>query len=427
MEGEVPRPDALVNGISWRESSRWYECGPALATAQGWKLYLSATVLTIREALERVVPLLAEVGARFKYVRDLDTLRRLNAGSFGYSQIGKCLVVYLETVDRQLIEALKSVLSPLAGSAPSVPFARPFADGLPLAYRFGSFRGTTIDVAGQRAEDRRDDAASAVPKGMEDPLAALAGSPRQDHDLRAFLLRYPAFEAVRQQGKFGIFRALDMDAEAYREVALKLGYVNGQVQADGRDGRDFLRRELRFYHALRARGLGELGPRLIDAYDQSGRIAVVLEWIEGRALLHDLLDGTLLPEHLDRCWSVLRRVHEHGLFLGDAKLANFLLTDARDDDRRVVLLDFETAGIVGSDPPLPIRTFRLHPEPAADLMAFDRLHFLASVLFDYSAGRYEVEDRRVDLEHWLSACPSSPSQRWAVERLREELADGKPG
>lgn len=70
------------------------------------------------------------------------------------------------------------------------------------------------------------------------------------------------------------------------------------------------------------------------------------------------------------------------MYLGDAKLANFLATD----EDKVKLIDFEAAGTPGDRLP-PIRTFLLDDEPE-DVYAADRAHFLASVLYPYEAGRY---------------------------------------
>ena len=129
------------------------------------------------------------------------------------------------------------------------------------------------------------------------------------------------------------------------------------------------------------------------------------------------LQGRLSVEHLDRCWTLINALHAGGLYLGDAKLANFVASD--DGDLRV--LDFEAAGVLGEDPPA-IRTFFLDPEPA-DPRLGDLAHFLASVLYRYEEGRYSWEDRHVDLEGWVNDTPDSDLSVWAVDKLRSVLAD----
>lgn len=412
-QAEIPSPAQLAPSLDWRGSRHWYDCGPPLGTAQGWKLYVSATLRSIHETLERVVPVLADAGSRFKYVRSIDSLRRLNAGTFGHTQIGKCIVVYLELVDEPLVRRLSTALAPMGDSGPRVPFARHLGGDLPMYYRYGAYTDETIRTDDGPRTDRRDGAP--VPPGIPDVLDAFVAPRSPNRALQSFLLRYPAFEAVRQQGKFGIFRAFDLNAATFRDVALKVGYRHGQEQADGTDGCDLLRRELRFYRALERRGLTDLAPALIDAFDDGERVALVLEWVEGRTLLAHLLEGTLEPVHLASCWEALERLHAQGLFLGDAKVANFVLGP----DGRIRLLDFETSGVAGADAILPIRTFRLGGVSSTSVFTADRSHFLASVLFDYT-GSYEPQHRYVDLSA-AHGRGDDAVRAWVVERLSREL------
>src|SRR5437762_2881109 len=74
-----------------REGSLWrYSRAPVAGDPeQGWKLHVSATVLTANEALKRVAPLLKSRGTQFKAPASLRELQRINCGLFyGYSQVG---------------------------------------------------------------------------------------------------------------------------------------------------------------------------------------------------------------------------------------------------------------------------------------------------------------------------------------------------
>jgi len=68
---------------------------------QGWKLHLSATVLTASRILERVAPLLHAEDVLFKAPRSLEELRKLNCGLYyGFSQVGKFITVYPKTAQQ---------------------------------------------------------------------------------------------------------------------------------------------------------------------------------------------------------------------------------------------------------------------------------------------------------------------------------------
>ena len=67
---------------------------------QGWKLHVSATLLTANTVLERLGPLLTDLQVLFKAPSSLEELSRINSGVYyGYSQVGKCFTIYPATDD----------------------------------------------------------------------------------------------------------------------------------------------------------------------------------------------------------------------------------------------------------------------------------------------------------------------------------------
>jgi hypothetical protein len=399
------------------ESDEWFMCGAPARQSQGWKLYVSLTILNAAEIVERLVPVVQRYGLHFKYVKSIDLLHKLNAGAFGYTQIGKCFVIYVPEPDAAFVAELKRALAPYRGQCPAVPCALPFGADLPLYYRYGSYQGSRIEVGSVEFEDNRGDARHAVPAGVADLFAPHVTPIPEDADVRSFLFRYPAYEAITQQGKCGVFRALNLECEVFQEVILKVGYHRGQVQPDGRDGCDFLRRELAFYRKLKRRGLAHLAPRLVDALDVSRKVILVLECVPGTDLLERNLEGALTTEHLNRCWEIMDELRDGGVYLGDAKLANFLLTEG--EELRVV--DFEAAGVAGQKP-LPMLTYLVDPHPLDPFVA-DRAHFLASVLFHYEASRDNWDDRYIDLRACASIKPRTDVEAWAVDKLRSVMRD----
>ena len=413
--GEIPHPRKFSASLPVVECDEWYACGPRPAANQGWKLYVPLTLVNARDVIERLAPLVLSVGLHFKYIKSVKLLRKLNTGTFGYPQIGKCFVIYLPQPDRHFIEALKNALTPFRDQCPAVPCAIPFGDELPLYYRYGCYTGDTLILGGGEQEDDRENAATAVPEGVDDRLAAFTKPVLENTAVTSFLLQYPVYQAVIQQGKCGVFLGINFESESFQEVVLKVGYHRGQVQPDGSDGCSFLRRELAFYRELAERGVAAVAPELIDALDVNRKVILVLEYIPGSSLLAWKLQSELTVDHLERCWTVIDRVHEASLYLGDAKIANFIATE--DGDLRV--LDFEAAGIIGEEPPA-IRTFFVTPEPT-DPRTADYVHFLTSVLYPYEGGRYSWEDRHVDLEAWRDRQPDTEVSAWALDKLRSVM------
>lgn len=409
---EIPHPLRFSQSLPFTESDEWFACGTPVREVQGWKLYIPLTLLNAAELIERLVPILEKWCLHFKYIKDINLLRKLNAGMFGYTQIGKCFVIYVPEPDAAFITELKQTLTPYRDQCPVVPCALPFGYDLPLYYRYGSYRGSRLKVGSAEQEDDRENARCAVPTGVDDLLAPYTAPISENVEVQSFMLRYPAYQAIIQQGKCGVFRAINLESEAFQEVILKVGYHRGQIQPDGSDGCCFLRRELAFYRELARRGLRELAPLLVDALDVSRKVILVLEDIPGGSLLERKLRGTLNLEDLNRCWKIIEHLHACGVYWGDAKLANFLVTEAED----LRLVDFEGAGVVGHEPPTSY-TFRIDPFPT-DPCSADRAHFLASLLFPYEAGRYSWSDRRVDLRDWVNREPQTEIEAWALNKLQ---------
>src|SRR5215210_6426748 len=144
-------PHAPEDSI-WRYSREADPAGPA----QGWKLHVSATLLSACEVLERIGPFLAARSVPYKAPRSLAELCKLNSGLFyGYSQVGKVFTVYPRT-DAEAVE-LAARLDELTRRlpAPAVPFDQRFGGG--VYYRFGAFARMEMEHAdGRRTPAIRD-------------------------------------------------------------------------------------------------------------------------------------------------------------------------------------------------------------------------------------------------------------------------------
>src|SRR5690242_10495664 len=66
----------------------------SLSLEQGWKLHVSATIVSAVLVLDRVFPILIKEGVQFKVAANLRVLSDLNEGLAGLSQIGKFITVY---------------------------------------------------------------------------------------------------------------------------------------------------------------------------------------------------------------------------------------------------------------------------------------------------------------------------------------------
>lgn len=402
-------------------AGRWHFDGQMPAAPQGWKLYVSASLPHYLATLAAAAPVLRAHRVPFKYAASDRALRKLNAGLSGYSQVGKTIVAYLgEGAGAEaLVADLALALEPFRGRAPEVPFARAIGGGLPLSYRYGAYDGMTLTIGDTVREDVRDDAGAAIPAGFADPFAASHQPPVEHRAFERFLLRYPIFEVLGQGGKGGVFAALDVEAETFTELVLKVGYRNGQVLPDGRDGMDLLATEHRFFTLLAERDLAEVAPRLHDYRAFPWRAALAMERIDGVDLMRLKREGGLDVAHLDAALALLDRVHAAGLFLGDAKLANFVAGEAG----TVHAIDFECAGTMRTGAVDLLRTFHFLNLPPVGLAGLDRIHFLFSALYNERARTsFSERDRLIDVATLAKRhAPTTALEEWALERLLREI------
>ncbi|MPZ96114.1 MAG: protein kinase [Propionibacteriales bacterium] len=334
-------------GAPWRSSG----AVPLDLPYQGWKLHVSATVMTAVDVLQAVGPVLHRRGVLFKGPATLLQLKQLNCGLFhGFSQVGKFLTVYPPTEELACTLALELDTATRGAAAPAVPFERAVSSGSSVFTRYGAFRddsegrtGHLRTPDGDLVEDRRDHDPpwAALPEGL------IRATPSEDTSPGPLSTTFRAFSALGQRGKGGVYQAVDLSASPARPCVVKEGRALGEVDWDGSDGRSRIRHEGDVLTDLSSRGVDV--PELYARFEQGGHAYLVLEWVDGRPL-SDVVSpaAELLPldTALDlgrQCAALVRRIHECGWIWRDLKTANLVLTPGN------VLrpLDFEGAARPG--------------------------------------------------------------------------------
>jgi len=188
-----------------------------------------------------------------------------------------------------------------------------------------------------------------------------------------------------------VFRAWDVDLE--REVALKLLVDDGVIEDAAANAR--LLREARRLARVRHSHVVQIH----GAERHEGRIGLWMEFVRGRTLA-DIVqsDGVLTPESApavcaDVC-SAVSAVHAAGLLHRDVKAQNVV----REDDGRIVLMDFGAGAEIGSRPSVAGTPIYLAPEVLAGgaaTVASD-IYSIGVLLFFLLTGRYPVEGRSVE-------------------------------
>ncbi len=298
----------------WRLSRRPAPADPA----QGWKLHVSATVLTAVEVLRKVAPYLTRRGVLFKSPRTLAEVSNINCGlHYGYSQVGKFVTVYPQSPEQALTIARRLHHLTRGMPAPPVPFDERYRPDSCVFYRYGAFNSLTMQQPdgtevpalrapdGRLVPDRREPGA-AVPAWAADPF------PRK-RPARAAEVVSPlgtsifAYGAMSQRGKGGVYKALDVSTRPARRCVLKEGRRHGETAWDGRDGYWWVRHEEKVLGALALAGVGV--PAVYTSFRSQVNYYLVTEFIDGSDLQQIISDE---PDPLP-----LRRVLQYGLQLAE--------------------------------------------------------------------------------------------------------------
>jgi hypothetical protein len=327
--------------------------------AQGWKLHVSATVLSACAIFRLVAPYLSRRNIALKAVRSLSELAKLNEGTYGFSQIGKFITIY--PPNTKIAVAIADDFATLTAGqpAPVVSFDNVVRENSCVYYRYGVFfdsrrvvfrRKRVSAIArpdGRLVPDRRAPGA-AVPRWLNDPFIAIQDQRRES--LTPLETRYGNYEALMQRGRGGVYRASDLSLKRPRICIIKEGRRHGEASWGGGDGLRQIQQEAHFLKSVSKRI--HVVPRVYDTFVADGSFHLVMEYIAGRSL-HNLIIGRQrisTKRLLTLCLNMARIVagiHAAGWAWRDCKPDNFLCQK----NGKLRAVDFEGACKVGDSNP----------------------------------------------------------------------------
>jgi hypothetical protein len=361
-----------VNGSMWRYSRQPEDNDPD----QGWKLHLSATILSASDVFAAVSPFLKNQGAMFKAPVSIYELFKLNSGTlYGYSQVGKFITVYPRSSDEAVLLARKLYTLTRNLPAPTIPFDQPYNSDGCVYYRYGAFkvlkveepRGESVyslrDPNGILVPDDRQ--STLFPSWVENPFPKSRKTSKKIRTSEKTPLQttFKAFEAVAQRGRGGVYKAFDLSGPSPRFCILKEGRVNGEVGWDGRDGSWRVLHEGRVLETLRNFGVNV--PCLYASFQIDGNSYIATELVDGVSLIDLLsrrrrrLSMRQVVRYAIGIATMVSEIHAAGWAWRDCKPGNIMITPGGE----LRPIDFEGACPHDQPDPLPWGTrFFVPPE-----------------------------------------------------------------
>lgn len=306
---------------------------------QGWKIHLTATILTAVDTLGAVAPFLSELDVAYKAPATLNELSKINSGLwYGYGQVGKFITIYPRRIEefRFICGRLYS-LARGTGLGPAVPFDNKYRSPGKIYYRYGNFSdlsvGTGPGGSPLLSPSRENVPAPQSTSAQRLPLPHNPFRPRSLRDRSktqtVFSQRYHVFRALSQRGKGGVYEAIDIAALPPRTCIIKEGRRHGETGWDGRDGFSRIRNEESVLASL-AVEIPNL-PAIYDQFSVQGNAYLVLEKIEGVGV-QKIIDKSRKPLPLELAMHISRELarfvaalHENEIVWRDCKPANLIL------------------------------------------------------------------------------------------------------
>ncbi len=406
----------LTDGY-WRYSRRSRSGEPR----EGWKIHVSATILSAAEVFSRVQPILRKYDALYKIPARLQLLSSLNAGLPEFSQVGKFLTVYpRSTIEaRAIARELHLATRGLAG--PRIPFDVRYRPNSLVHYRYGAFRrspkssgGFIRGPSGKLRLDKRGPG-RAVPAWLKDPFQS--ARPKSARPRGPIGLELLAFKVRSQRGKGGVYEALDLSVSPARRVILKEGRRHGETDSYGEDGYGRVKQEARVLRSLRKAGLPV--PRVFREFVQDGNRYLVLERLAGRPLIPltriqpKKFSWRRAEKILKQLELLLSKIHRAGWVWRDCKPSHIL-----GRRHQLCLIDFEGACESDRTKVSPWGSPHYSPAPRAERRAGFREddYALGVIAFQFGTGKFPLAHRRGRVEIYArTRCPEV--LRTQIERL----------
>lgn len=319
---------------------------------QGWKIHISATILSAPVVLKCCLPLLLKEKVHFKIVPNISKLDKLNQGKFGLSQMGKFITVYPRS-DEHALKLAKLLDKATRGfEAPLILSDRPFRKDSLVHYRYGSFLtdkkfnskySYIRNHSGKKIKDKRVIYYN-PPNWVTNPFVDNAHNISQKPKSKLFGGKFIILGCLYQGAGGGVYRALDLGFKKPRQVILKEARKHAVEDLLGRDARKRLKNEV-----LILKKLSDLKsvPTFYKLLSLDGSLYLSMEYFPGKSLEHIMADQCKKRKFIPKdeiknfgikLCEIVDFIHSKGVVLRDFKPFHIIISSAG-----IRIIDFETA------------------------------------------------------------------------------------
>jgi serine/threonine protein kinase len=335
--------------ISYVEAEEYFQVG-SIPQKKGWLLYISVIWLEFLDLLQTVLPILTSSQVAFKIPRDLATVRKIQDGNFGVTNLDKLVCIYVDH-DGQLPALAKTLVdATLSFKSPSIPGHR----------SLGGCVYTIYDSFTPLVVNNSNNIFSVQPKSVQWPFEELV--PYKIPERKALWnYRYKPLFVIKPDTKGRVIQANYFKSLFNIKLCIiKEGIKNRWVDDHGRDIVSRVKWQYELYTDLS----GYIPtPEIFDIFEENGNTYLAMEFIKGPSLnqrINSIYNGNswfqlsrsnklLLVGYLLKLVSLTKKLHEKGYIHRDITPANFII----DRKNNIYLIDMELAYSIFKEKPTP--------------------------------------------------------------------------
>jgi tRNA A-37 threonylcarbamoyl transferase component Bud32 len=292
--------------------------------AKGIKIHVSATSVNYQDIINTFFDFIKSKHVHYKIISSYKDLIDINAGVYGYSQIGKIITIYPHKNEVLIYLELLSRMYKEFCSV-DIPTDFSYKNSSVIYYRYGNILNK-IESEYERSK-----------KARHSQLKGIPDFNIKKHDV--IPKKYVFIETITKKAKGGVYLALDLENK--QKAIIKESTFLGDLDSAGTDSIDRIINE---YEVLKKLSKYSFLPKILDIFYVRKNLFIVESYFQCITMHEYAIDRKVTVAEKIKYYNLLlcevEKLHKRNIVHRDITLTN-ILVDFKSE--KVYIIDFEFA------------------------------------------------------------------------------------